>query len=128
MNGVLGHGNGLQAMRSGYRPVLIMLSGLIHMNFAKQSQFTPKGVVVRVISSAAKRSREIFLNRFLHFRPLCGPTVEMTKAQILITIDINHGFHFAETTISDILSNIDNREKPLIALLPKEIRAGGKRK
>jgi hypothetical protein len=30
--------------------------------------------------------------------------------------------------LSGILSNKDNREKPLIALLPKKIRAGGKRK
>jgi len=30
-------------------------------------------------------------NRFLHFRPLCGPTVEMTKAQIIITIGIIPG-------------------------------------
>jgi len=29
---------------------------------------------------------------------------------------------------SGILSNRDNREKPFIALLPKKIRAGGKRK
>ena len=28
-------------------------------------------------------------NRFLHFGPLCGPPVEMTKAQILIAIGIN---------------------------------------
>jgi len=27
-----------------------------------------------------------FFNRFLHFGPLCGPMVEMTKAQIIITI------------------------------------------
>ena len=38
--------------------------------------------------SAAKRSREIFLNRFLHFGPLRGPPVEMTKAQILNAIGI----------------------------------------
>jgi hypothetical protein len=43
----------------------------------------------RVISSAAKRSREIcFFIRFLHFRPLCGLPVEMTKSHILIIIGI----------------------------------------
>src|SRR4030042_1303400 len=44
--------------------------------------------LIGVISSVAKRSREIFLNRFLHFGPLCGPSVEMTKAQIITTIGI----------------------------------------
>ena len=33
-------------------------------------------------------SRNLLLNRFLHFGPLRGPPVEMTKAQILITIGI----------------------------------------
>jgi hypothetical protein len=32
-------------------------------------------------------SRNLFFNRFLHFGPLCGPPVEMTKAHILILID-----------------------------------------
>ena len=68
----------------------------------KQSQFTPKGVV---------RKPEV---RYL------------SSAQIMN--GINHVFNFAETAISGILSNRDNREKPLIALLPKKIRAGGKRK
>ena len=31
--------------------------------------------------------RNLFI-RFLHFGPLCGPTVEMTKTQIIITIGI----------------------------------------
>jgi len=31
----------------------------------------------------------LFLNRFLHFGPLCGTSVEMTKAQIIITIGMN---------------------------------------
>ena len=30
-------------------------------------------------------SRNLFFNRFLHFGPLCGPPVEMTSAQSLIT-------------------------------------------
>ncbi len=34
-------------------------------------------------------SRNLFFNRFLHFGPLCGPTVEMTKAQIIIAIGIS---------------------------------------
>src|SRR4030042_4891325 len=40
-------------------------------------------------SEAQSRNLFIFLNRFLHFRPLCGPTVEMTKAKIIIPIDIS---------------------------------------
>ena len=28
----------------------------------------------------------LLFNRFLHYGPLCGPTVEMTKAQIMIRI------------------------------------------
>jgi sulfur carrier protein ThiS len=33
-------------------------------------------------------SRNLFFNRFLHFGPLCGPPVEITKAHILIIIGI----------------------------------------
>ena len=42
------------------------------------------------VSFRAQRSRaeKSVFNRFLHFRPLRGPPVEMTKAQILITIGI----------------------------------------
>jgi len=34
-------------------------------------------------------SRNLFFNRFLHFGPLRGPPVEMTKAHILIIIGIS---------------------------------------
>jgi hypothetical protein len=66
--------------------------------------------LVGVISSATKWSRdtkqsfepegESDFNRFLRFGPLCGPPVEMTKAQILITIrTTKHGQNFCEGDI-----------------------------
>jgi hypothetical protein len=50
--------------------------------------FPPSGVPKGERSEA--ESRNLLLDRFLHYGPLCGPPVEMTKAQILITIGINH--------------------------------------
>jgi hypothetical protein len=39
-------------------------------------------------------SRNLFFNRFLHFGPLCGPTVEMTKAT---KIPLGSEFYAIET-------------------------------
>ena len=54
-------------------------SSSLRVNSAKRSRDTKR---------SGEPRREIFFNRFLDFGPLCGPTAEMTKAQIIITIGI----------------------------------------
>ena len=80
----------LGSMGGGVGGAFISVLGLTIIKSVRVSapfeSFPPSGVPKGERSEA--ESRNLLFNRFLHFGPLRGPPVEMTKAHILIIIGI----------------------------------------
>jgi len=66
---------------------------------------------LRHFERSEAESSNLLFGRFLHFGPLRGPSVEMTKAQILITIGITTG-QSPQTAVARPKAMLPKRKNP----------------